>query len=86
MASVIKRLLLGSPLHNKEAAHQRLSNPVALAVFSSDALSSVAYATGEVVLMLALAGAAALKLTLPIAVAVGTLLLIVVTSYRQTIR
>ncbi|PKQ29300.1 MAG: amino acid permease [Actinobacteria bacterium HGW-Actinobacteria-10] len=86
MASVLKRLLLGSPLHNKEAAHQRLSNPVALAVFSSDALSSVAYATGEVVLMLALAGAAALTLTLPIALAVGTLLLIVVTSYRQTIR
>lgn len=86
MASVIKRVLLGDPLHNREAAHQRLSNPVALAVFSSDALSSVAYATGEVVLMLALAGAAALKLTLPIAIAVGTLLLIVVTSYRQTIK
>lgn len=86
MPSLIKRLFLGDPLHNKEAAHQRLSNPVALAVFSSDALSSVAYATGEIVLVLALAGAAALKLTLPIAVAVGTLLVIVVISYRQTIK
>ncbi len=86
MASFVKRLFLGNPLHNREAAHQRLSNPVALAVFSSDALSSVAYATGEIVIVLALAGAAALKLTLPIAIAVGTLLLIVVVSYRQTIK
>lgn len=86
MPSLIKRLFLGNPLHNREAAHQRLSNPVALAVFSSDALSSVAYATGEIVLVLALAGTAALKLTLPIAIAVGTLLVIVVISYRQTIK
>jgi len=86
MPSLIKRVFLGDPLHNREAAHQRLSNPVALAVFSSDALSSVAYATGEIVLVLALAGAAALQLTLPIAVAVGVLLVIVVISYRQTIK
>ena len=82
----LKRILLGSPLHNREVAHQRLANPVALAVFSSDALSSVAYATGEILLMLALAGAAALKLTVPIALAIGVLLLIVVFSYRQTIK
>ncbi|MDP2233524.1 MAG: APC family permease [Actinomycetota bacterium] len=86
MASFVKRLLLGNPLHNREAAHQRLSNPVALAVFSSDALSSVAYATGEIVLVLALAGSASIHLTLPIAIAVGTLLTIVVISYRQTIK
>lgn len=86
MAISAKRLLLGDPLHNKEAAHQRLSNPVALAVFSSDALSSVAYATGEILLMLALAGSASLNLTLPISIAVGTLLVVVVTSYRQTIK
>jgi len=82
----LKRILLGNPLHNREVAHQRLSNPVALAVFSSDALSSVAYATGEILLMLALAGAVALRLTIPIAVAIGVLLLVVVFSYRQTIR
>ncbi len=82
----LKRIFLGNPLHNREASHQRLANPVALAVFSSDALSSVAYATGEILLMLALAGAAALKLTVPISLAIGTLLIIVVFSYRQTIR
>ena len=86
MAGPVKRLLLGNPLHNREAIHQRLSNPVALAVFSSDALSSVAYAPGEIMLMLALAGTAALSLTLPIALAIGVLLVIVVLSYRQTIR
>ena len=86
MAGNIKRLLLGNPLHNREAIHQRLSNPVALAVFSSDALSSVAYAPGEILLVLAVAGTAALKLTLPIAIAIGVLLVIVVASYRQTIR
>ncbi|HSK48224.1 MAG TPA: APC family permease [Coriobacteriia bacterium] len=86
MPGPIKRFLLGDPLHNREAMHQRLSNPVALAVFSSDALSSVAYATGEILLILALAGTAALRLTLPISLVIGALLLIVVTSYRQTIR
>lgn len=86
MAGPIKRILLGNPLHNREAIHQRLSNPVALAVFSSDALSSVAYAPQEILLMLALAGSAALPLTLPIAIAIGVLLVIVVLSYRQTIR
>lgn len=86
MAGSIKRFFLGDPLHNREAAHQRLSNPVALAVFSSDALSSVAYAPGEILLMLALAGTSALVLSVPIAVAIGVLLVIVVLSYRQTIR
>jgi len=86
MASIYKRILLGNPLHNREAQHQRLSNPVALAVFSSDALSSVAYATGEILIFLALAGTAALTLTLPISIAIGVLLVIVVTSYRQTIK
>lgn len=86
MAGPLKRFILGNPLHNREAIHQRLSNPVALAVFSSDALSSVAYAPGEILLMLALAGTAALQLALPIALAIGVLLVIVVLSYRQTIR
>lgn len=86
MAGPLKRFILGDPLHNREAMHQRLSNPVALAVFSSDALSSVAYAPGEIMLMLALAGTGALRLTLPIAIAIGVLLVVVVLSYRQTIR
>ncbi|HZL06132.1 MAG TPA: APC family permease [Coriobacteriia bacterium] len=86
MAGTLKRILLGNPLHNREALHQRLSKPVALAVFSSDALSSVAYAPGEILLMLALAGSGALHLTLPIAIAIGVLLVVVVLSYRQTIR
>jgi len=80
-----KRVLLGDPMHNVEVQHQRLSNPIALAVFSSDALSSTAYATGEILLVLAVAGSMALKLTVPIAIAVSILLVIVVISYRQTI-
>lgn len=83
--SGLKTLLLGTPLSNAEAEHQRLNNPTALAVLSSDALSSVAYGPGEVLLMLALAGTAALRLALPIVVAIGFLLVIVVLSYRQTI-
>lgn len=86
MPNTLKRLLLGPPLHNREAAHQRLSNPVALAVFSSDALSSVAYATEEILLALAIAGTAALKIAWPISLAIGVLLAIVAFSYRQTIR
>lgn len=86
MSGQWKTLLLGDPLHNAEAQHQRLSNPVALAVFSSDALSSVAYATEEILLMLVLAGSAALSLAMPVAVAIGILLIIVATSYRQTIK
>lgn len=81
-----KRFFLGEPLHNATFSHQRLSNPVALAVFSSDALSSVAYATQEILLVLVVAGAAAMKLTLPVAIAISSLLIIVVISYRQTIK
>ncbi len=81
-----KRFMLGSAMHNQEVQHQRLNNPIALAVFSSDALSSTAYATGEILLVLSIAGAAALKLTIPIAIGIGLLLIIVVASYRQTIK
>ncbi|NTU70446.1 MAG: APC family permease [Coriobacteriia bacterium] len=86
MPSRFKNLFLGDALHNEESGHQRLSNPIALAVFSSDALSSTAYATGEILLVLAVAGASRLWLTWPIAIAIGVLLVIVVTSYRQTIK
>lgn len=81
-----KRFLLGRALHNEETAHQRLSNPVALAVFASDALSSVAYAGQEILIILALAGAGALHLAWPIALGIAGLLTIVVLSYRQTIK
>ncbi|MGI8407880.1 MAG: APC family permease, partial [Actinomycetota bacterium] len=59
---------------------------IALPVFSSDALSSVAYATQEILLVLGSAGAAALSFTLPITIAVGCLLTLVIVSYRQTVR
>jgi amino acid transporter len=86
MPGEVKQFLLGRPLASHEAAHQRLSNPVALAVFSSDALSSVAYATEEILLALVVAGPLVLRLSLPIAGAIALLLIIVTFSYRQTIK
>jgi amino acid transporter len=79
-------VFLGDLLHDEESRHQRLSNPIALAVFSSDAISSVAYATGEIILVLSLAGAAFLHLAWWISLAIGALLSIVAISYWQTIR
>jgi amino acid transporter len=84
--SVLKRLLLGRPLATEEAGHQLLPKALALPVFSSDALSSVAYATEEIMLVLVLAGTAAVRLVTPLSYAIGLLLLIVVASYRQTVR
>ena len=68
-----------------QASHERLSKTVALAVFSSDAMSSVAYATEEILLILVLAGTAAIHLAVPLAIAIAALLLIVAVSYQQTI-
>ncbi|MBO3463653.1 APC family permease [Aetokthonos hydrillicola Thurmond2011] len=82
----IKQFLLGRTLPTSAHAEERLSNAAALAVLSSDALSSVAYATEEILLVLVAAGSSALALSLPIAVAIIILLVIVVFSYRQTIR
>ncbi|HWI64728.1 MAG TPA: APC family permease [Symbiobacteriaceae bacterium] len=82
---ILKRWLIGEPLRNEQALHERLTKTKALAVFSSDALSSVAYATEEILLMLVLAGSAALGYALPIAAAIVVLLVIVSLSYRQTI-
>ena len=82
----MKRLMVGTPLPSEAERHQRLSKKLALAVFSSDALSSVAYATEEILLVLAAAGAAvALQWSLPIGAAIVALLVIVTTSYWQTI-
>ena len=69
-----------------QARHERLGKAVALAVFASDPLSSVAYATEEILLVLILAGHMALSYSLPIAVGISVLLVIVVTSYRQTVQ
>ncbi|MGH7999831.1 MAG: APC family permease, partial [Brasilonema sp.] len=82
----IKQFLLGKTLPTSAHAEERLSNAAALAVLSSDALSSVAYATEEILLVLVAAGSSALGLSLPIAIAIIILLAIVVLSYRQTIR
>jgi amino acid transporter len=81
----VKRILLGTPIATAHAAHERLGPLTGLAIFASDALSSVAYATEEILLILTLAGATALGLAFPIAVAIGLLIAIVVSSYRQTI-
>jgi amino acid transporter len=81
----VKRILLGTPIATAHAAHERLGPLTGLAIFASDALSSVAYATEEILLILTLAGATALGLAFPIAVAIGILIAIVVSSYRQTI-
>jgi amino acid transporter len=86
MPSVIKRLLVGRPLASADEGHQRLIKIVALAVFASDAISSTAYATEEILLVLVpVAGFAALDDLIPIAIIVTILLAIVATSYRQTI-
>jgi amino acid transporter len=82
----LKRVFLGSPLPTAQSRHERLSKSTALAVFASDALSSVAYATEEILLVLVLAGTAALSYSLPISIAIAILIAIVVSSYRQTIR
>jgi hypothetical protein len=65
--SLLKRLLVGAPMPLAQARHERLTKTIALAVFSSDALSSVAYSTEEILLILVLAGTAAAHLTNPIA-------------------
>jgi amino acid transporter len=82
----LKRLLVGPPRASGELRHQLLPKWMALPVFSSDTLSSNAYATQELMLILAAAGAAAYSNIMPLAIAVAVLLVIVVVSYRQTVR
>ena len=84
----MKRVLIGRPLANAEQEHQRLPKRIALATFSSDAISSTAYATEEILFVLALGGsslALGLNKLVPIAGVVAALLAIVVFSYRKTI-
>ncbi|HVQ29433.1 MAG TPA: APC family permease, partial [Vicinamibacteria bacterium] len=83
--SSVKQILVGRPIPSNLAHHERLSKTTGLAVLSSDALSSVAYATEEIVRTLILAGASALWLSTPIGFVIAGLLLVVAFSYRQTI-
>ncbi|HEX6739623.1 MAG TPA: APC family permease, partial [Vicinamibacteria bacterium] len=83
--SAFKRIVVGRPIPSRLAHHERLSKATGLAVLSSDALSSVAYATEEIVRVLVLAGGGALWLATPIGVVIAGLLLLVTFSYRQTI-
>jgi amino acid transporter len=89
VAAELKRFIIGRALRTEQAAHERLTKKTALAVFSSDALSSTAYATEEILLVLAVAAAypqaGAFKYVVPISIGIGVLLVIVATSYRQTI-
>jgi amino acid transporter len=83
--SGLKRLIVGRPLATAQARHERLSKTTGLAIFASDNLSSVAYASEEVLRVLILAGAGALNLASPIALAIAVVIAIVIYSYRQTI-
>jgi amino acid transporter len=85
MASRVKRLFIGRPMKSAELGEEKLSKLKALAVLSSDALSSVAYGTEQILLVLMTVGVAALWYSIPISVAVLGLLLILILSYRQTI-
>lgn len=85
-AAAVKRLVLGRPMAHGELGHTLLPKVLALPIFSSDPLSSVAYATQEILLVLGLVGVGALVHVIPISFAVAALLAIVVTSYRQTVR
>ena len=82
----LRRWLFGGALSSEVEMHERLNKKLALAVFASDALSSTAYATEEILLVLITAGASFLTLAVPIAGAITLLLVIVVLSYRQTVR
>jgi amino acid transporter len=83
---VFKRILVGRAVASSGLEHTLLPKVLALPVFSSDALSSVAYATEEILLVLLMASASAVHLALPVTIAVSTLMVIVVLSYRQTVR
>src|SRR5260370_34522134 len=85
VVSNVKRVLIGAPIASAQAEHERLTKFKALAVLSSDAISSVAYATEAILISLVAAGSSHLGLTLPITFPTVCLLAIVAISYRQTI-
>lgn len=86
ITTALKRIVVGRALHSGKLEHQLLPKTLALPVFASDPLSSNAYATEEMMLVLALAGAASFRLMLPIALVIALVLTVVITSYRQTVR
>src|SRR5947208_7226049 len=89
MVTAVKRLFIGRALRTEEASHERLTKKTALAVFSSDALSSTAYASEEILLVLAVAAvygqSYSYHYVVPISIIIALVLGIVATSYRQTI-
>ncbi len=82
---VFKRWLVGGPLKTAQAEYERLSKSLALAIFSSNSISSVAYATEEILLVLILAGTAALAWSIPVSLAILFLVIVLTISYRQII-
>jgi amino acid transporter len=85
LSTAARRLVLGQPFRSDRLSHTLLPKRIALPVFASDALSSVAYAPEEVFLMLSVAGLAAYSLTPWIGLAVAAVMLVVVASYRQNV-
>lgn len=85
MYQKMKRILIGKPIPTAHSIHERLTKTKALAIYSSDALSSVAYATEQILIVLVLAGSGAVGISIPIAIAITLLLVVVGSSYRQTI-
>jgi amino acid transporter len=86
-SSRLASMLLGHRLRTDQERHERLSNPIALAVFASDALSSVAYATEEMLrVLLPVAAVAAYSFLMPLSAGIALLLGVLVLSYRQTIK
>jgi amino acid transporter len=81
----LKRILFGRPLASDRLEHEKLNKKTALAVLSSDAISSVAYATDQILLVLAVLGSAALSYVVPISGVIALLLVLVAVSYRQTV-
>jgi amino acid transporter len=82
----LRTFLIGRPISTEHESHERLSKVKALAVFSSDNISSSAYATEEMMRILVLAGIGAFALVMPLTIAIVAILAIVATSYRQTIK
>jgi amino acid transporter len=80
-----RNFLIGRPLQTADAPHQTIGKAIGLAVFASDALSSTAYATQEIMFILAAAGSGALGYVFPITTAIVALIVIVSISYQQTI-
>ena len=82
----LRTWLIGRPIHSEREGHERLTKVKALAIFSSDNISSSAYGPEEIMRVLALAGVGAISLTLPLAGLITVMLAIVTVSYRQTIK